>query len=173
MRVVGYVREGPGRGDTETSYAQEEQIRRWIRDTGHRLVAIFRDVEADRDGFRAMLDVLDADDAEAVVVADLRALSPDVVVQEVVLHDLRSRGVVVASTNPADGPALDGAGPPVRVVVRDVLARFDDHRSALRRQPEPREGSEPEVPVTPARTDVIVELIARSDNAAHTARPSA
>ena len=42
MRVVGYIREASA--DDEPAFAQSEQIRRWIVENGHRLVALCQDV---------------------------------------------------------------------------------------------------------------------------------
>ena len=133
MRVVGYVREASDPREGEPAFAQSERIRRWANDGGHVLVAICQDLRsADTagrwEGFRAVLGIVDTDVARAVVVSDLTVLSPDKIVQEIVIRDLRSRDATVISVNEKDHADLEEAtADRVRMVVRDVLTRLDEH----------------------------------------------
>lgn len=161
MRVVGYIREASA--DGEPAFAQSEQIRRWINENGHRLVALCQDVRTPghavgREGLQSIVGIVSAGQVDAVVVPSLTTLSPDKVSQEVIMWDLREYGVTVLSANQADIPQL--ADPPtdnVRLVIRDVLAkaaRFDKILSLPT-------ADEPEADViriddTP---DVVIELI--------------
>ena len=129
MQVVGYVREAPGPQEGDSAFAQSERIRRWATDQGHQIVAVCQDVrtpgyKANRDGLRALIGIVGAGRVTAVVVASLAAFSADKVVQEVMLDDLRRRGVTVISTEEADTASLED--PPAdreRLFIRDVLAR--------------------------------------------------
>ena len=95
MKIVGYVREAPGRSDTDSTFAQTERIRRWALDSGNDVVAICQDHRdasspTDRTGYRALIDIVRAGTADAVVVATLDALSPDKIRQEIMLVDIRA-----------------------------------------------------------------------------------
>lgn len=138
MRIVGYVRQGAGRTDADTAFAQAERVRRWVRDTGNDLVAVCQDAgpigsgrdDLDRPGYRAMMDIVRADDADAVVVGSLAALSSDVVLQEIMIADIRSHGATVVATDEADiATLLDADEDQVRMVVRDVVDRVIEYRS--------------------------------------------
>ncbi len=169
MRVVGYVRDAPGPTETEPAFAQSERIRKWVHETGHQLVALCQDVRTPghslgRDGFRALLGIVSSGEADAVVVPDLTALSPDKVTQEIMLWDLRTRGALVLSTNDDDQPVL--TNPPaeqIRLVVRDVLAKVAIHMASM--APGTRSGPAPEDTGDEADddSDVIIELISPGD----------
>jgi len=133
LRVVGYVRDTPDPSEAEPAFAQAERVRRWIGESGHQLVAVCQDLRTagrplGRDGYRAMIGILDSGEAEAVLVPTLEALSADKVSQEIMLWDLRGRGVAVLSALPEDLEVL--ADPPadsLRILVRDVLAKVGNH----------------------------------------------
>lgn len=135
MRVVGYIRDSLATTTAGTAYAQSEAIRRWVAENGHRVVAICQDVKTPghalgREGLRALVGIIDSGQVDAVIVADLNTFATDVVVQEVVLWDLRARGVNVLSASPDDITALsDPPGDPVRLLLRDVLTRVTEHHS--------------------------------------------
>lgn len=135
MRVVGYIRVSLATTTAGAAYAQSEAIRRWVAENGHRVVAICQDVRTPghslgREGLRALVGLIDSGQVDAVIVADLNTFATDVVVQEVVLWDLRARGVNVLSASPDDIAALsDPPGDLVRLLLRDVLTRVTEHQS--------------------------------------------
>lgn len=138
MRIVGYVRESADPAEGPTAFAQQEEIRRHAARHGHALVAVCQDARTPghplgRDGYRSLLGVLATGEADAVVVSALEALSGDTIVQEILLWDLRSRGVRVVSTDPADEAVLAGSPGPTRMLIRDVLTRVSEHAEELRR----------------------------------------
>lgn len=174
MRIVGYVRESPVQGDTETAYAQKERIRRWCAQSGHQLISVCQDVgvpgtTAARDGYRVLLDIVRSGHAEAVLVADLAVLSPDKILQEIMIDDLRKHDVVVVATEPADMAALQEAdGDRVRVLVRDVVARLREYVDTY------ASGDHGPSVVDLRDDDVVVELIPQTgSSAAQAARPTA
>jgi hypothetical protein len=70
--------------------------------------------------------------ADLVVIPGLAALSPDKVVQELMLMRLRSHGLAVASTEEADHEELsEPTADPARMLIRDILHRIDDYRPLL------------------------------------------
>lgn len=163
MRVVGYVRDSPDPSEAEPAFAQAERVRRWINDSGHQLVAICQDVRTagrplGRDGFRALLGIVGTGEAEAVLLPSLESLSPDKVSQEIMLWDLRSRGVAVLSATEADlGLLSDPSEDSLRILVRDVLAKVGSHVEMV--------GATP-LPVTqPARQQPELPLIERIEAA--------
>lgn len=166
MRVAGYIRQIPGTEQADTAFAQSERIRRWVRDTGNELVATCQDegfaaATADRTGYRALLDIVRSSSTDAVVIANLEALSSDKMLQEIMLADLRSSGVTVIATDEADIEALrDAADDPARIVVRDVVAKVAEYREAFGLAGDAGTAASRSTPVRDA-TDVVVELIAK------------
>ncbi len=163
VRVVGYVREAPGPQDGPTAYSQSEAIRRWVAETGHQLVAVCQDARQvghalGREGYRALLGIIGAGQVDAVIVATLEALAADKIVQEVMLWDVRSRGVTVLSAAEAD--IADLKDPPAdrtRLLIRDVLARVTEYEMAARLDRPPM------IIVEEAPADVVVELLPSED----------
>jgi len=161
VRVVGYIREASSEG--EPAFAQSEKIRRWINESGHRLVALCQDVRTPghavgREGLQSIVGIISAGQVDAVVVPSLEAFSSDKVTQEVIMSALRLHEVALLSTDPDDIDML--ADPPadnLRMIVRDVLAkqtRFDEILS-LPTNDEP----EPHVIQVDEAPDVVIELI--------------
>lgn len=137
MRIVGYVRQAPGRGQSDTAFAQSERIRRWALDTGHDIIAVCQDHHASvapeaRPGYRALLEIVRSGGADAVVVDSLAALSPDKVLQEIMIVDIREGGATVIATDAGDLAVLrDADTDHTRLVVRDVVAKVAEYRSAF------------------------------------------
>jgi hypothetical protein len=178
VRVVGYVRDAAGPAEVEPAFAQAERIRKWVHESGHQLVAVCQDVrtpgrDLGRDGYRALLGIVSSGEAEAVVVPDLTILSPDKIMQEVMLWHLRARGAAVLSTAADDLAVLsDPPDEQIRIIVRDVLARVSSHDELVSLPaPAPVDDTEqaplPESVAAPtdandaadADGDVIIELI--------------
>lgn len=138
MRIVGYVRESADPAAGRPAFEQQEMIRRFAADRGHTVVAVCQDLRdspdpASRDGYLGLLGILATGAVDAVVVPGLATFSADQIVQEIVLWDLRGRGVQVVSTEEADLPLLDAdEGPgPSRMLIRDVLQRVGEHARSL------------------------------------------
>ena len=137
MRVVGYLRESVDPQDGEASFAQSERIRRWANESGHQLVAVCQDVrtpgrELGRNGLRALVGIVAAGEVDAVIVSSLNTFSPDKITQEVMIGDLRHRGVAVLTADEEEQPLLEDPCPDqVRLLVRDVLAKVERHRDLV------------------------------------------
>lgn len=135
MNVVGYIREPTDAESGDTMFAQSERVRRWIARNGYHLVATCQDTAATRrnlDGFRALLGIAARGQADLVIIPGLAALSPDKVVQEMMLMKLRSQGLAVASTEESDhGELAEPAVDPARMLIRDILHRIEDYRPLL------------------------------------------
>lgn len=159
MRVVGYVRESADPADTRSAFAQQEELRRYASEHGHQLVAVCQDVRAPgrapaRDGYLSVLGVVSGGGVDAVLVPGLDTLSRDSIVQEIILWDLRARGVRVVSTDPVDLTLLDDTAVPAadRLVIRDVLERVEQHRRQVGTPAD-------EPPETGPPGDVLVRII--------------
>lgn len=162
MRVVGYIRESPAADDADPAFVQGESLRRWVRETGHNLVSICQDVRQEgqvlaRDGYQALLGIVEGGGADGIVVPSLDALSPDLMTQEVMLWDLGRRGVPVMSAEQADHRELLSPGKE-RMLIRDVLARIDRYSEWAHPVEVEGGGSETGEP-----DEVIVQLIPASD----------
>ena len=135
---MGYVRESADASEGRPAFAQQERLRRYAAEHGHILVAICQDTRASgtsprRDGYLSLLGCIAAGGVDAVLLPDVSTLSSDQIVQEILLWDLRNRGIPVISADPADLSILDAERPPdpTRMVIRDVLQRVGEHSRAL------------------------------------------
>jgi DNA invertase Pin-like site-specific DNA recombinase len=167
VRVVGYVREIADATVSEIAYAQNEAIRLWANKHGHHVVAVCQDVrtaghELGRDGLRALLGIIETGEPDAVVVASLSVFAGDKIAQEILIWDLRKRGVAVISASEDDAAALqEPSGEELRKVVRLVLAGVETHQRMIAGRegtiaalPEPA----PRYPLE-ASDNMIIELI--------------
>ena len=165
MRVVGYVREAVDPAEDRPAFAQQEEIRRFAAAHGLQVVSLCQDVRAPgralgREGYRSLLGVLSSGNAEAVLLPGVATLSSDLVVQEIMLWDLRSRGARVLSTDPADLDVLGVSPPdPNRQLVRHVLARVAEHGALAAALPAPPPPAVPR-PAAPGDDGVVVSLLA-------------
>ena len=162
MRVVGYVRESADPAET-SAFAQQEELRRHAAEHGHLLVSVCQDLRSpgappSRHGYVSVLGVIAAGEVEAVLVPRLSTFSSDAIVQEIMLWDLRSRGIRVVSTDPVDLRLLDDQESPSadRMVIRDVLQRVGEHAREVGSK---RPGSDRVLP----DSDVLVQIIAADE----------
>ena len=163
MRVVGYVRELFGPEDDDPAFVQGEAIRAWVRKTGHNLISVCQDVRQEghglgRDGYQALLGIVAGNGADGVVVPTLSILSPNLMTQEIMIWDLRRRGVAVMSIDEADHELLL-TPTRERLLVRDVLARLEDYHEWA----QPVEDEEDAEQREGDADEVVVELIPASD----------
>lgn len=135
MNVVGYIREPSNAESGDTMFAQSERVRRWVARNGYHLVALFQDTAGTRrnlDGLRALIGIASRGQADLVVLPGLAALSPDKVIQELMLRRLRSEGLAVASTEEPDHADLsEPAVDPARMLIRDILHRAEEFKALL------------------------------------------
>lgn len=165
MRVVAYLRESTDPGEERPAFAQQEETRRYAAAHGLAVVAICQDVprpglSLGREGYRSLLGIITSGHAEAVLLPGVAALSADLVVQEIMLWDLRARGARVLSTDAADVEVLTPVpADATRRFVRDVLARVAEHRDALSATP-------PALPPAsgPADDGVVVHLMPSTED---------
>jgi DNA invertase Pin-like site-specific DNA recombinase len=135
---VGYVRESADPSAGHSAFEQQELIRRHALEHGHSIVAVCLDARAagealGRDGYLGLLGVIASGATDAVIVPGLSVLSSDQIVQEIMLWDLRGRGVRVISTDPSDLLLLDADERPgsSRMLIRDVLERVGEHARSI------------------------------------------
>jgi hypothetical protein len=156
MRVVAYVRESSDPTDERTAFAQQEEIRRYASTHGLQVIAVCQDTRnpgrsLGLDGYRSLLELLDSGSADGVLLPGVATLSSDVVLQEIMLWDLRSRRAQVISTDAADLGLLGAEPPdPTRLFVRDTLARVAEHAATV---------AGPPLTVVPQQEGVVVHLI--------------
>ena len=164
MRVVAYVREAADPAGDRPAFVQQEEIRRFAAAHGLQVVALCQDVRSPgralgREGYLSLLGVLASGNAAAVLLPGLATLSSDLVVQEIMLWDLRSRGALVLSTDPGDLDALAAAPPDAdRQFVRHVLARVAEHGALAAASP-----TGPPEAVATGEDGVVVSLVSPSD----------
>ena len=160
MRIAGYVRESADPSDDRPAFTQQEELRRYAVEHGHEIVAICQDLRQpgsapSRDGYLSLLGAVASGAVEAVLVPGIATFSSDAIVQEIMLWDLRGRGVRVLSTMEDDLRLLDPeASPdPSRMVIRDVLDRVGEHAAGIG-------AHRPDPPDVLPDGDVLVQIIA-------------
>ncbi len=167
MRVVGYIRESADPSDGRSAFGQQEEIRRHAAEHGHLLVAICQDLRnpghsPNRDGYLSLLGVIAAGGVDGVILSGVATFSSDAIVQEIMLRDLRVRGVGIISTDSADIRLLDPHTPPEpsRMLIRDVLERVEEHTQlADGRHIEPAGSQQIDEPGSLPNGDVLVHII--------------
>ncbi len=165
MRVVAYVREAADPAEDRPAFVQQEEIRRFAAAHALQVVALCQDVRSPgralgREGYLSLLGVLASGNAEAVLLPGIATLSSDLVVQEIMLWDLRSRGARVFSTDLADADVLSGVPPDAnRQFVRHVLARVAEHGALAAATP-----AAP-APASPVEDGVVVSLVSPGEAA--------
>jgi hypothetical protein len=162
VRLVGYIRESGDPSEGVPAFAQHEELRRHAAAEGHHLVAVCSDSrpagnEPAREGYRSLLGVIASGSVSGVIVPGLETLSSDTIVQEILLWDLRSRGITVLSTRPNDLDILSAeVTAPSRLFIRDVLTRVAEHGEFLSATAPPRA---PAIEPDADDEDVVVHLI--------------
>jgi DNA invertase Pin-like site-specific DNA recombinase len=162
VRVVGYVRESADPAGA-SAFSQQEELRRYATEHGHLIVSVCQDlrspgVKPSRDGYLSVLGVIAAGGVEAVLVPRLSTFASDSIIQEIMMWDLRGRGIRVISTDPVDLRLLDAEQTPGadRIVIREVLERVGEHaRDIVSRRPTADD-------VVPD-ADVLVQIIAADE----------
>src|SRR4030065_1525987 len=106
MRVAASVRESVDPSEDRPAFAQQEEIRRHAAAHGLQVVAVCQDVPRPgltlgREGYRSLLGMVGAGNAQAVLLPGVDTLSADAAVQEIMLWDLRARGARALSTDAA------------------------------------------------------------------------
>jgi DNA invertase Pin-like site-specific DNA recombinase len=139
VRVVGYVRVSTKQQTLGDSLeAQEKAIREWAEAAGHVVVAIFKDggesgklAEDQRPGLLAALSMLEAGEAEAMVVQRLDRLARALHVQEAVLARVWA---CEAEAWEAVGARLvleDDPDDPMRTFVRQVMGAANQLEASM------------------------------------------
>jgi DNA invertase Pin-like site-specific DNA recombinase len=127
LKLVGYLRvSSPTQVEEGQGLAiQEKLIRRWVREHGHRLLAIHRDAGVsgtveEREGLTEALVAIKYNGAEGLVTPSLDRLARSLTIQEAVLQQVWQAGGQVFTVDQGEVLA-DDPDDPVRTFVRQVL----------------------------------------------------
>ena len=141
MKVAAYLRVSTDRQAEEGLglEVQEQAIRRWARQHGHRVVLWARDEGVSgsngldmREGLADALQALKDHQAEGLVVYRLDRLARDLVLQEQLLADVRRMHAEVFSTSTAEASYLgDDPDDPSRKLIRQVLGAVNEYERAM------------------------------------------
>lgn len=159
MRVVGYIREATA--GAEPAFSQQERIRRWANENGHRLIALCQDVRTPghtvgREGLQSIIGIISAGQVDGVVVPRLSSFAEDKITQEVVMSALRANGITLLSTDRDDVEQLaDQPEDGLRSLIRHVLDKQARFESILKLPTH----DEDQVATDPSAPDVVIELI--------------
>jgi DNA invertase Pin-like site-specific DNA recombinase len=133
VSTVGQAEDGGGL-DTQTA-----AIEAFVAARGDRLVKVIAETGVsgvagklgDRIALAEALQMLNAGEADGIVVDRLDRLGRDIYVQEKILHDVRALGCVVASCVPTEQDALENGHDPIRKMVRQILAVVADYERSM------------------------------------------
>ena len=141
MKIAAYLRVSTDRQAEEGLglEIQEQAIRGWARQHGHRVVLWCRDEGVSgsnglemREGLADALQALKDHRAEGLVVYRLDRLARDLVLQEQLLADVRRMRTEVFSTSAAEASYLgDDPDDPSRKLIRQVLGAVNEYERAM------------------------------------------
>jgi len=134
-RAFGYLRvSGRGQIDGDGFERQELAIRAYAKAHDIRIVKIFREEGvsgthelADRPALLNMLEALAADGVKLVLIEKLDRLARDLLVQETIIGDLRTRGFDLLSVLEPDLCSTD----PSRVLMRQIFGAIAEYDRAM------------------------------------------
>lgn len=141
MRIVGYVRVSTKQQTLgESLEAQQQAIREWAEAAGNRVVAVEKDggmsgklAEAERPGLLAALSMLEAGEADALVVHRLDRLARALHVQEAVLGRVWACEAEVVEAVGARLVLRDDPDDPMRTFVRQVMGAGNQLEASMTR----------------------------------------
>lgn len=118
---------------------QQAAIEEFCRKREERLVKVLSDAGvsglsaalADRIALAEALQMLNANEADGIVVAKLDRLGRDLFIQEKVLHEVRLMGCVVASCDVTELDALLNDDDPIRKMTRQILAVVAEYERSM------------------------------------------
>ena len=140
LRLVGYVRVSTANQvDNGQGLAiQEEAIKKWTKDAGHRLLDVYRDEGAsgasdERDGLEGAIAAVVLNGANGLVAYSLDRLARSLTVQEAVLQQIWKADGKVYTVDTGEVMA-DDPDDPVRTFVRQVLGAGSQMEAGLIRR---------------------------------------
>jgi DNA invertase Pin-like site-specific DNA recombinase len=140
-RCVGYLRvsshEQVGEGHYGLDF-QRRAIEVWAASNNIDIITWCTDAGVsgaegvdNREGLPIALSCLESDVADGIVVYRLDRLARDVILQELVIRDVVSKGHQIYSTMRAEQDTLDEPNEPQRKMIRTILGAFAEYESSL------------------------------------------
>jgi len=133
VRLIGYTRSSDQRENGESHKAQEQRLRAWCRDNGHRLVRVISEpagtkgTTTERPGWADVLNALEDGQADGVGIRDLERLGRDVLVQEQLLRDVWELDKEVLSTAWSEYDIRNNPDDPTRRLIRIIIGAVHAH----------------------------------------------
>ncbi len=141
MKLAAYVRVSTDRQAEEGLGldVQRAAVETWAKENGHKVTLWAADEDVSgangldqREGLLDALEALKAEPAAGLVVYRLDRFARDLMVQEMVLSELRRLGVEVFSTSPGEAAYLsDEPDDPSRKFIRQVLGAVAEYERAM------------------------------------------
>lgn len=141
MKLAAYLRVSTDRQAEEGLGldVQREQIKRWAKDNGHRVVEWFTDAGVSgsngldtRQGLPEALGALRSGEAQGLVVYRLDRLARDLVIQETLLAEVRRLGAEMFTTSASEQGYLgDDPDDPSRKLIRQVLGAVNEYERSM------------------------------------------
>jgi len=129
LKAVTYLRvSGKGQVDGDGFPRQRERIYKWSESNGYRIDHEYRDEGVsgtkdleDRPGMAEMLDRLESNGVNVVLVENTSRLARDLIVQEIILNQLREIGIQVFEVDGGNELTKDGNTDPTAALTRQIL----------------------------------------------------
>jgi DNA invertase Pin-like site-specific DNA recombinase len=141
MRIVVYLRVSTDKQAEQGQGldVQEDVCRAWIREHGHRLVAIEADegrsgtdALADREGLAGALAAIRDGTAQGLVIYKLDRLARDLILQEQLIREIRHAGGDIFTTSAGEsGYLADEPGDPSRKLIRQILGAVSEYERSM------------------------------------------
>lgn len=118
---------------------QKAAIEKFVADRGDTLVTVVADAGVsgtlermgERVALAEALQMLNRNEADGIVVARLDRLGRELTVQEIVMHEIRKLGCLLASCSKGEQEVIEAGDDPARRMFRQMLAVFADYERLM------------------------------------------
>ena len=140
MKLIAYLRVSTDK-QAEDGYGldvQEDDVRRWAKDNGHKIVALLADEGVSgsngldtREALPEALMALNAGTADGLLIPKLDRLSRDMLLQEQLLREVWTMGREVYSALGSEQNLRDDPDDPGRKMLRQILGAVNEYERSI------------------------------------------
>lgn len=143
QKALSYLRvSGKGQVDGDGFPRQRDRISKWAKAHKYQVVDEYRDegvsgtkAAESRPGMAAMLDRLESNGVKVVLVENASRLARDLIIQEIILSQVRAMGIQVFEVDGGNDLTTDGNEDPTAALTRQILgaiAQFEKTTTVLK-----------------------------------------